>query len=164
LSTTNKLFAEVILNKIQRHIEERGLLNGSQFDFYASHSMAVQYIRLTDHVTLNFNNNIPTVPVLLDIEESFATIWHFGLLYKLSELKFSVSLIKLTISSSFLSQRNFRISVEGKISTLKDIQTGVPQTPGIFLSPFADIYIYGTDSKEGYVLRKLQRVLSTTET
>jgi hypothetical protein len=40
-----------------------------------------------------------------------------------------------------------------------------PQTPGVYLGLFADdTYIYATDRKEGYVLRKLQRGLSAIET
>jgi hypothetical protein len=52
--------------------------------------------------------------VFLDVEKAFGTTLHFGLQYKLPELKFSISLIKLI--SSFLSQREFRVSVEGEIS------------------------------------------------
>jgi hypothetical protein len=33
LSTTGKLFENVILKIVQRHIEERGLLHASQFGF-----------------------------------------------------------------------------------------------------------------------------------
>jgi hypothetical protein len=50
-------------------------------------------MRLTDHVTLNFNNMSMAV-VFLDIEKASDTTWHLGLLYKLSELKLSISLIK----------------------------------------------------------------------
>jgi hypothetical protein len=40
-----------------------------------------------------------------------------------------------------------------------------PQTPGVYLGLFADdTCIYATDRKEDYVLRKLQRGLSATET
>jgi hypothetical protein len=76
-------------------------------------------MKLTDHVILNSNNNISTVAVLLGIEKVFNIAWHLGLLYKLLELKFSISLIKLV--SSFLSQRKFRVSVEGEISAPRDI-------------------------------------------
>jgi retron-type reverse transcriptase len=69
--------------------------------------------------------------VFLDIEKVFDTTRHFGLLYKLSALQFSVSLMKLI--GSLLSQRKFRVSVEGEISTPRDIQAGVPQ--GSLLSP-----------------------------
>jgi hypothetical protein len=64
-----------------------------------------------------------TAAVFLVIEKASDT-WHLGL-YKLWELKFSISLIKLI--SSFLSQRQFRVSVEGERSTPRGIQAGVPQ-------------------------------------
>jgi hypothetical protein len=65
----------------------------------------------------------PTTAVFLDNEKAFDTTWHFGLLYKLSTLQFSISIIKLI--ASFLSQRKFRVSV-GEMSTTRDIQAGVP--------------------------------------
>jgi hypothetical protein len=131
LSTTGKLCEKVILKIFQRHIEGRGLHNASQFGFCAHHSMTLLCMRLTDHVTLNFNNNMLMAVVFLDIEKAFDTTWQLGLLYKLSELKFSMSVIKLI--SYFLSQRNFRVSIEGEISTSRDIQAEVPQ--GFALSP-----------------------------
>jgi hypothetical protein len=84
-------------------------------------------MRLTDHVTLNFNNNtsMSTAAVFLDIEKAFDTAWHSGLLYKLSKLEFSTNLIKLI--SSFLSQRKFIVSVEGEMSTPREMRAGVPQ-------------------------------------
>jgi hypothetical protein len=65
-------------------------------------SITLQCMRLTGHVTLNYNNNMSTAAALLDIEKAFDKTWHLGLLYKLPELKISISLIKLI--SSFLSQ------------------------------------------------------------
>jgi hypothetical protein len=94
LSTTGKLFEKDFLKIIQRHIEEKGLLNARWFGFRAHHSTTRQYIKLTDNVTLNFNNNMSTPAVFLDIEKAFDTTWHLGLQYKLSELKFSISLMK----------------------------------------------------------------------
>jgi hypothetical protein len=41
-------------------------------------------MRLTNHVTLNFNNDLYTVAVFLDIEKAFDTTWHTDLLYELS--------------------------------------------------------------------------------
>jgi hypothetical protein len=67
-------------------------------------------MRLADHVTLNFNNNMSTAAVLLDIEKTFDTTWHFGLLYKLSELELSTSHSKLT--DSFLTNRKFKVLLE----------------------------------------------------
>jgi hypothetical protein len=118
-----------------------------------------------------------TAAVFLDIEYAFDTTWHPVLLYKLSKLQFSNNLIKLT--SSFLIQRNFRLSAEGEVSTPSYTLAGVlqgsvlsptlyklyindtPQAPGVNLAPFADdTWLYATDQKEGYVLRKLKRGLN----
>jgi hypothetical protein len=86
LSSTGKVFEKVILEIVRRHIEEKNLLNASQFGFRVRHSTTLQYMRLADHVTLNFNNNMSTAAVFLDIEKAFGTTWHPGLLYKLSKL------------------------------------------------------------------------------
>jgi hypothetical protein len=68
LSTTGKLFEKLILKFLQKHIDERGLLNASQFGFRARHSTTLQCMRLADHITLNFNNKMSTAAVFLDIE------------------------------------------------------------------------------------------------
>jgi hypothetical protein len=124
------LFKKVILNIVQKHIEVRGLLNASQFGFSACHSKTLLCMRLTGHVTLNFNN-MSTAAVFLGIERAFDTTWHSGLLYKLSKLEFSTSLIKFI--SSFLSQRKFSVSIEGKMPMPREFRAGVPH--GSVLSP-----------------------------
>jgi hypothetical protein len=157
LSTTGKLYEELILRTIQRHIEERNLLNTSQFGFRAHHSTTVQCMRLTDHV----------------IEKATDTTWHSGQLYKLSQLECSTSLIKLI--AYFLTNRKFKASIEGEFSTPREIAAGVPQgsvlapvlyslyvnnasvAPGINLSLFTDdTCIYMTEKHECRVLCKLQ--------
>jgi hypothetical protein len=122
-----------------------------------------------------------TAAVFLDIENPFDTTWHSSLLYKLSKFEFSTCFIKLI--GSFLSKGIFRVSAEGEISAPRVMQTGVPQgsvlsptlfnmyindapeTYGVYLSLFADDTCrYATDRKEGFVVRKLQRGLSSMET
>jgi hypothetical protein len=44
LSTTGRLFEKVFLKLLQNHIEERGLLNATQFGFRARHSTTLQCI------------------------------------------------------------------------------------------------------------------------
>jgi hypothetical protein len=68
LPSTGKVFENVIIEIVNRHIRERILLYTSQFEFQASHSMTLQCMRLADHVNPNFNNNISTAAVFLDIK------------------------------------------------------------------------------------------------
>jgi hypothetical protein len=122
-----------------------------------------------------------TAAVYLDIEKAFDTTWQSGLLYKQSKLEFSKSLTKLI--GSFLSERKFRVSVEGEVSTSREMQAGVPQdsvlsptlfntyinyaprTHGVCLVLFAgDTCLYETNRMEGFIVRKLQRGLSSMET
>jgi hypothetical protein len=88
-------------------------------------------MRPANHVTLKFNNKMYAAAVFLDIEKAFDTTWHTGLLYKLCKLKFWGKLIKL--NSAFFSERKFRVSVEGEISTHRYMEVVVPQ--GSILSP-----------------------------
>jgi hypothetical protein len=71
-----------------------------------------------------------TAAVFLDIEKAFDTTWHIGLLCKLYELNFSISPIEFI---SYFLLRKSRLSVEGEISTPRDMKAGVPQ--GSVLSP-----------------------------
>jgi hypothetical protein len=82
-------------------------------------------MKLANHVTLNFNNNMSTAAVFLDIEKDFNTTWNSSLLHKLSELEFSTSLIKQI--SSFLTERKFKILVAGELSMTRKIAAEVLQ-------------------------------------
>jgi hypothetical protein len=69
LSTTDKLLERVILKIYQRLIVSIELQNPSQFGFHARNSTILQCMRLTDHVTLNFNNKMSMAALFLDIEK-----------------------------------------------------------------------------------------------
>jgi hypothetical protein len=96
------------------------------------------------------------------------------------KLNFSVNTVNLI--SSFLSNKKCKVSVEGELSTSREIKAGVPQgsvlspllhnlyindvpqTPATYLTHCADdTFIYTTDRKEGYVINKLQRGLTSVQ-
>jgi hypothetical protein len=117
--------------------------------------------------------------VFFDIEKVFNTTWHSGL-YKLSELKFLTSLIKLIVS--FLTDRKSEVLIEGEFFTLTIIMAGIsqgsvfapilcslyindgPSPPGSYLSLFADdTCIYLLEKCECHVLCKLQHGFSAVK-
>jgi hypothetical protein len=130
LPSTGKVFEKVILEIVKRHIGESNLLNASQLGLSARHSTTLQCMRLADHVTLNFNNNISTAAAFLDIEKAFDTTWHPGLL--LSYINCNFRPISLRLSARFFRIEN-SVSVEGEFSPPRYMQAGVPQ--GSVLSP-----------------------------
>jgi hypothetical protein len=96
-------------------------------------------------------------------------------------LEILTGLIKLICS--VFSQYKCSVSVEGEMSTLREIQAGLPQgsvlsptllnlytnnapqTHGVHLALFTDdACLYSTARKEGFIVRKLQGGLSSMET
>jgi hypothetical protein len=113
LSTTGKLFEKVIIKILQEHIEERGLLNASQFGVRARHSMTLQSMRLTDYVTLNFNSKLSMAAVFLDIQKPL--IPHGTLVCYTSYPNSNFLQAQLNLLVPFSLLRKFRVSVESEM-------------------------------------------------
>jgi hypothetical protein len=99
LSTTGTLFEKVVLKKVKRHIEKNGLPNAGKFGFRARHSTTLRRTRLMIHVTLNFNNNMSTAAVFMDIGKALHKTWH--VVYKLYTLQFSISIENTFVKYNF---------------------------------------------------------------
>jgi hypothetical protein len=143
---------------MQKHVEERGLLNARQFDFRARHSTTLQCMRLTDNVTLHFNNNISmaapygTLACCMNYQN-----WNFR--------PISSSLLVL-----FLHNANSVFWQKAKCLRQGKCQQGchkvlscplhctiyiydAPQTSGVYLALFADdTCLFATNGKEGFVV------------
>jgi hypothetical protein len=101
------------------------------------------YVRLADHVTLNFNNKISAAVVFLDNEKAYDTTWHSGLLYKLSKCQ-RQGVCKQGCHK-FPSPTLYNLHIKDN-----------HQTIGVNLALFADdTSLYAAERKEGYVLRKV---------
>lgn len=144
LNTISKIFEKILLNRIDKHIDEHNIIPNSHFGFRQFHSATQQVFRLTQHIKTGFNNKMSTGMVLFDGEKAFDTVWHDGLIHKLLKLNFPIYLVKLI--QSFLTNRKFKVKVNCSFSELKTILAGVPQgsrlSPklySVFLSDFPEI-------------------------
>jgi hypothetical protein len=67
LDTVGKLFEKVLLTRVLREANERGLLRDVQFGFQPRHSTALQLARLVERVNRNFDERRLTRAVFLDV-------------------------------------------------------------------------------------------------
>jgi hypothetical protein len=125
LDTVGKLIEKILLTRILREVNERGLLRDEQFGFRPKHSTTLQLARLVQRVNRNFDERRLTGAVFLDVAKAFDTVWVKGLLYKLTVLNFPSYLVK-TISS-YLDCRTFQTSFQTPTSASRVMRAGVAQ-------------------------------------
>lgn len=86
LPTVSKVFERIIYNRIKKFEINNKILINDQFGFRNNRNTVQQLLRVTNHISANFNKNISTLMVLLDLEKAFDTVWHKGLIYKFKKL------------------------------------------------------------------------------
>ena len=129
LSSLSKIYERLILTHLQDNLKNK--IRPEQFAFRPQHSTTQQLTKLTHQLSQNFNNNLNTASIFLDVEKAFDRVWHEGLLYKLAQLNIPTGIVK--IIESFLTDRTFITKIEDSFSSTRHILAGVPQ--GSCLSP-----------------------------
>ena len=103
----------------------------SQYGFRSSRSTADLLKVVSNSITRAFNSSWATRAVALDILKAFDRVWHAVLLHKLRSYGISGQIFGLI--SSFLSNRQLQVVLDGKSSQEYPVNAGVPQ--GSILGP-----------------------------
>ena len=127
----SKIFEKLAYNRIADHLEKCGLFSDFHYGFGSSRSTADLLTVVSDRITRGFNRSGATPTVALDISKAFGRVWHAGLLHKLKSYGISGQIFGLI--SSFLSNRQLRVVLDGKSSQEYPLNAGVP--PGSIFSP-----------------------------
>jgi hypothetical protein len=125
LDSVGKLFEKILLTRVLRGLNERGLLHDEQFRFRPMHSTTLQLARLFERVNRSFDERRLTGALFLDVAKAFHTLWVKGLFYILTVLNFPSYLVE-TISS-YLDCRTFQTSFKTAKSTSHVMRAGVSQ-------------------------------------
>ena len=131
LSVANKVFEKLVNNRIVDHLEKCGLFSDSQYGFRSSRSTADLLTVVSDRIAKAFNRSGATPAVALDISKASNRVWHAGLLQKLKSSGISGYIFGLI--SSFLSNRQLQVVLDGKSSQEYPVSAGVRQ--GSILGP-----------------------------
>ena len=112
-------------------LEKCGLFTYFQYGFKSSRSTADLLTVVSDRIAQAYNRSGATQAVALDISKAFGRVWHAGLLHKLKSYGISGQIFGLI--SSFLSNRQLQVILDGKSSQEYPVNAGVPQ--GFILGP-----------------------------
>ena len=121
----------IITKQLLAFLETNSLLSDHQYGFRQARSTG-ELLAYAVHAWSSALESYGGSRVIsLDISKAFDRVWHNGLLAKLPMFGLHHTLIKWM--SSFLSDRSITIRVDGNLSNLHSINSGVPQ--GSVISP-----------------------------
>ena len=126
-----KVFERILRKKLVLHLEMNNLICGKQHGFRSGRSCLTQLLHHFDDVLESLTNNADFDSIYLDYAKAFDKVDHKLLIKKLHLYGFNTKIIKWI--ESFLSDRKQAVVVDGHLSFLALIISGVPQ--GTVLGP-----------------------------
>ena len=131
LPILSKVLEKVVFCQVSEYMEENGLMHPNHHGFRRNHSTATCLIQLYDRWVAALEEKKFTGVCYLDLSAAFDVVNHSLLVEKLSLYGFDKKSIKWI--KSYLKDRKQAVCIEGKLSKVLSVTSGVPQ--GSILGP-----------------------------
>uniref|UniRef100_A0A3Q1JKY8 Reverse transcriptase domain-containing protein n=1 Tax=Anabas testudineus TaxID=64144 RepID=A0A3Q1JKY8_ANATE len=131
LSFLAKTLERAAFNQLSDFLSQNNLLDVNQSGFKSGHSTETALLTVVESLRVAKAAGKSSVLILLDLSAAFDTVNHQILMTALSDLGISGS--ALAWLRSYLSERTFKVSWQGRVSDSHNLSTGVPQ--GSVLGP-----------------------------
>jgi ribonuclease HI len=126
-----KLMEKLVNSRLQQYLTSHRLIDPHQSGFRMGHSTLDAVMRLESEVRTRFIQGDMVMAVFLDITQAFDSVWHYGVLSRVSSFGISGNLA--CFIRDFLANRRISTRVGSSISSAYPVSSGVPQ--GSVLSP-----------------------------
>ena len=160
--------------RLYTFLEKYDILHSLQFGFRSKHSTLHALISLTESVKKTIDDGMFGCGVFIDLQKAFDTVNHSILLQKMEH--YGIRGTALNWFTSYISERQQYVSVNGNTSDQLEISCGVPQGsvlgPLLFLiyindlpnvSKFLSFFLFADDTNiyfKSYDLTRLQKIMN----
>ena len=146
----SKLIERVVQVRLEEHMIKNNLVSTKNYAYKKGHSTELLLLKVVNDLYKSFDNNMPSVVVLLDLSAAFDTVDHDKLL-EILEMDIGITGTALRWFESFLKGRTQRVKIGSSYSDPVELLYGVAQGsvlgPSLFKIYIRSLYKYVEPTK-----------------
>ena len=121
-----KTLERVVNSRLDQYLKLNNLLDEGQTAYSKHNSTETALISVQNHILINMDEGKATVLVMLDLSAAYDTVQHKCFIQRLANY-YGFADTALSWMRSYVEERQFKVSVAGKTSSVKTLDCGVPQ-------------------------------------